>query len=67
MALLQWLERQRDKFSAGPFRTLVNPGNFCTIYPDGKRTCFMDYRSACNMRDCFGGSVKHRNQIKESA
>lgn len=65
--ILNWLERQIDKFKSGPFRELYNPGNWCVRYPDGKRSVWLDYRSANDLAMIFGGNVMHRNEIERKS
>ena len=62
--LKNWLHRQRDKLTQGPFRDLYNTGNWCVVYPNGKRSVWLDYRSAMDLAGVFDGKVLHRNELE---
>lgn len=61
--LINWLQRQHDKLKNGPFRELYNSGNWCVVYPDGRRSVWLDYRSATDLAGLFNGTVMHRNEM----
>ena len=61
----KWFQRMRDKMATPALREMTCPGNFRVEYPGGEHTFWMDYRSACNLREFCGGKVMHRNQLED--